>query len=172
LCDISCHAEVGVLVDCGRNEARNWLGLFVIAKYVRESVGEGGHGLHSRERKLAGVVRLVEAEYALDLVEGHVFLHLYGVGVQVLDIFHIAENEGLLWVEAESDDVFHVVLSHLDDVVKIEFWLVDVFFVVSDLNNEWHSKSILKVFREDKGDAVAQVESIGTGASSCVEIEG
>ena len=78
-------------------------------------------------------------------------LYFQYVWVEALNILAVTEDESLLWVESESDNVFDIAKTHLDGVFKEEFLLVDVLFVVCDLDDKRNIKHSLQVLREMKG---------------------
>lgn len=73
-----------------------------------EGVAEGRYCLDRWVSVLSDWVRVIEAEQTLDLVKGHSLLYLDRVGVQVLDVLCVQEDESLLRIEAEGDDVLNV----------------------------------------------------------------
>lgn len=139
-----------------------------------ERIAECGGGLNGWERKLADVVWLIEAENTFDLVVINVFLHFDNVGVKMLNVFDVWENECLGGVESKRNYVFDVVKTHLNSSLwsfKLHLWLVNVLLIVCDLDHEGHVESLLEVPCENEGNSVAHVESLSTGTSAGVEIE-
>ena len=101
-------------------------------------------------------------------------LGLKNVRVHLLDVVDVREDEGLGRVEAEGQNVLHIVLSHLVRAswsFKLDLGLVDVFLVISDLNHEGHVENALKPLGENEGDAVTHVEGVSRGTSTRVQIE-
>lgn len=56
---------------------------------------------------------LFEPEDSLDLAIIDVFLELDYVGVQLLDVVNIGENERFVGVEPKGKDIANVILAHL-----------------------------------------------------------
>lgn len=169
--DIAGHTEVGVLVDRCRNQTRHVLAR---AEDVREGIRKGRHGLDRGIGELAHVVRLVKTKNALDLVEVHMLLHLNHVCVHGSDVLGVEEHKGLLGVETESKDVFNVAEAHLGCTflsVEVHVLVIQVLFVISDLDNKRNVKSLLEILRKHHWNAVAHVHGISGRTSSSVEIK-
>ena len=169
--DVARHPEVGVLVDSSRDQARHGLAL---AEDVRERGTEGRGSLDGREGELANIVRLVESKDSLDLVEVHVFLHAEHVGVQVLDVLNVAENECLFRVKSKCNDVLDVVEAHANGAfgtIKVELRTVDKLLVICNLDDQRHVEGVLQVLGEDEGDAVTEMEGLSTRAAASVEVK-
>lgn len=62
---IASHAEIGILIDCARNQHRN----FLFAEDAGEGRRQSWSGLRSRKSNLADYIRVAEAENSLDLIE-------------------------------------------------------------------------------------------------------
>ena len=111
---VTGHPEVRVLVDSLRDEAWH---LCVVTKDVREWVWERGSSLDGWEGYLATVAASIDSEDSFDLIESHVFLNFENIRVQIMDVLHVWEDEGLLRIKSESDDVLDVGLAHLNSLV-------------------------------------------------------
>lgn len=139
-----------------------------------ESVRKCGHGLHWWERELSNVVALFKAKNSLDLTVVDVLLNFDHVWVHVLDVIDVREDKGFLRVEAKSKNIFDIVETHLDGSFgsfKLHLLLVDVFLVVSDLNDKRDVKDALEPLGKNEGDAVTHVEGISGRTSASVQIE-
>ena len=93
----------------------------------------------------------------------------------MLNVANIREDEGLFGVESESNDVFNVVDAHLDGAFltfKLILWLVDVFLIIGDLDDQRHIKGLLQVLSEQEGNSVTHVQCVSTGTSTSVKVEG
>lgn len=76
--NVSCHAEVRVLINSARNQTRQ----FSVAKDERETGGERRRSLYCRETDLADAVAVAETEDALYLVKGHTLLDANHVAIK------------------------------------------------------------------------------------------
>jgi hypothetical protein len=103
---VSRHSEIWVLINSGWDQTWD---ISLLAKDVLEGAGEGWHCLSWWERPFSQIFRFVKAKDTLDLVQSDVFLHLKDIWVHMSDILAIAKDKGLLWVEAESNNIFNVV---------------------------------------------------------------
>ncbi len=169
---ITCHSEVGILIDGGWDQTCY---IFTCAEDVGERVTEGGSGLNWWESKFSDIVRLIKAENAFDLIEIDVLLYTDHIGIQVLNVSDVRKNESLLWIKTKGDDILDVVDAHLDCTIltfKFILRLVDILFIVGDLDDERHIKSLLQVLCEEEWDRVPHVQRISTGTTACVQVEG
>ena len=94
--------------------------------------------------------------------------------VHVTDVVAVREDKGFLWVETEGQNVLDVVLAHLERTfrsVELNFWLVDIFLVISDLDHKGDIEDSLQPLCENERDAMTHVECISRGTSTCVQIE-
>lgn len=98
-------------------------------------------------------------------------MHLAHVGVKLLDVLGIEENESLLWVEPESDDVLYVADSHLCNLLLSKLRSVHELLIISDLDDKWHIECLLHVLGHDEWDGVSEVESLSRWSSSGIEVE-
>jgi hypothetical protein len=112
--DVSRHSEIGVLINSGWDQTWD---ISLLAKDVLEGAREGWHCLSWGERPFTQILRFVKAKDTLDLVQRDVLLHLQDIWVHVSDILAIAKDKSLLWVEAESNNIFNVVQPVLDALV-------------------------------------------------------
>ena len=133
---VAALAEIGVLVDGAGDETGDFSDFFRVgAEDEGERGGEGGGGLHCREREFGDVVGVVEAEGAFDLVVGGALAHFADVGVEGggearVDELGVGENEGFLKVEANGDDVEGVLHGEAMGFFEGELGGVEEFFVV------------------------------------------
>ena len=89
---------------------------------------------------------LFEPEDSLYLAIIDVFLELDYVGVQLLDVVNIGENEGFVGVEPKRKDIANVILAHLIGSfrpIQLNLLLVQILLVVSDLNDQGHVEGFL-----------------------------
>ena len=100
------------------------------------------------------------------------FLHLQNIWIKILDVFNITEDESLLRVKAECDDVLNVADAHLDSLLKLQIFLVQILFVIRDLDYERYVKDSLQILSKNEWNSMTQMEGLGRWASSCVEVEG
>jgi len=169
---ITCHSEVGILINGGWDQACY---IFTCAEDVGERVTEGGSGLNRWKSKFTDIIRIIKAENAFDLIKIDVLLYTDHIGIQVLNVPNVRKNESLLWIKTKGDDILDVVDAHLDCAIltfKFILRLVDILFIVSDLNDERHIKSLLQVLREEEWDRVPHVQRISTGTAACIQVEG
>ncbi len=110
--------------------------------------------------KLPYWVILVEAESSLDLVHCGILLDLDGVGVQVLDITRIHEDENLLWVVPEGYDVFNVADGHLLHSLEVKLGSVQIFLVIGDLDDQRYIESLLQIVIDDEGNGMTQMKCL------------
>lgn len=144
--NIAGETEVRILVDGAGDQARNFpvVGR-VVSKDVRERVGEGGGSLNRRKVHLANVVAVVKAEGGFTLVDGDVAGNADDVLVEFSsNVLEIAEDEGLLDVEADRDDVLGVVLAEADNILDCELILEEELFVVRQHDDKRDVKDILQ----------------------------
>lgn len=85
--------------------------------------------------ELSDGVILVEAESSLDLVHCSILLDLDGVGVKVLDITRIHEDENFLWIVSEGYDVLNIADGHLLHSFEVKLGSVQIFLIIGDLND-------------------------------------
>lgn len=118
-----------------------------------ERVTECGGSLYRWERELSNVVRLIKSKNTFDLVEVYMLLNFNYVGVQMLNVFHIGEDECFFWVETESNNVLNVVYAHGNCAFwtfELKLWSVNIFLIVRDLDYEGNIKSFLQILCEDE----------------------
>ena len=131
---VATLAEVGVLVDGAGDQAGDGADFGLVrTEDVWEGGCVGGCGLGCGEVEFAYVGAVVEAEGALDLVDGHVLG--YHADVLVEGTAHeveVTEDEGLLGVEAHGDDVFCVLHGVAFCVFDCDFLAVHEFLVVRE----------------------------------------
>lgn len=106
-----------------------------------------------------GVI-LVEAESSLYLVHCGILLDLDGVGVQVLNITRIHEDENLLWVVPESNDVFDVADGHLLHRFEVKLGSVQIFLIVGDLDYQGYIESLLQIVIDDEGNGMTKMKCL------------
>jgi hypothetical protein len=114
---------------------------------------------------------LIESKDSLKLVKGNAFLDLDHILVQIADVLAVSEDEGLLRVEAESDDVFDVAHGVLLNFLKSVVLSEQELLIISYLNDEGHIKSLLQVGSENHRNRVSQVHGLIRGASPSVQIK-
>mmetsp|Transcript_56151 Transcript_56151/g.64089 ORF Transcript_56151/g.64089 Transcript_56151/m.64089 type:complete len:224 (-) Transcript_56151:324-995(-) len=166
--NITSHTEVGILIDSLGNQTSN---ISSVTEDMRERIGETGSCLNSREGEFSTVVTIVESENTSDLVGGNMSLTLQNVGVQVLDVFDIGENESFLGVKSTGNDIFNIFHSHLNALIQFEILFMNILFIISDLDDQRDIKSLLQVFSENKGNKMTKVQTLTGGSTSCVQEE-
>ena len=129
LCMFTALAEVWVLVDGARNQARNGRDLLSVgAEDMRETGCESGGGLGRTEVKLANVVAVVESKGSPDLVDGDSLGHSAHVLVEsTADEVEIAEDERLLHIEPNCNNVHRVCLCVPLGIVDLDLLGVHEF---------------------------------------------
>lgn len=68
------------------------------------------------------------------------------IWVHGADVVNIGEDKGLGWVKAEGKNILDIVLTHLVGTfwtVQFNFLLVNVFLVISDLNDQGNIENSL-----------------------------
>lgn len=83
----------------------------------------------------------------------------------------VQEDEGLLRTETEGDDVLDVADAHVHHMVITQLRPVQIFFIVSDLNDKRHIESLLHVSVHDKWNGMPEVKCLSGGASAGVHVE-
>lgn len=95
--------------------------------------------------ELANVVAVVEAECALDLVNGDSLGHPAHVLVEsTANKLEVAENESFLHVESNSNDILGVCLCVSLRVLDVDLLRVHVLFVVGHHDHEGAVEDILE----------------------------
>mmetsp|Transcript_19534 Transcript_19534/g.36410 ORF Transcript_19534/g.36410 Transcript_19534/m.36410 type:complete len:307 (-) Transcript_19534:576-1496(-) len=164
---ITRHAEVRILVDRARDEARH-VGL---VQGNGKCTGERRARLCGWERALANVVRGPEAEDALGLVVSHQFLNLQDRWVHVLNVVQIRENKSLLHVKSARNDVFSILISQSMAVFQLHIGLEQELLIIGQLNHQRTVKGVLQPLREVKGNGVTKMQCFAAGPSASVEVK-
>lgn len=125
-----------------------------------ESVTEGRHCLQGRIGVLSDWVRLSETKQSFYLVVVHCLLHFQEVRVQILDVVCICKDEGLLWVKAESNDIFDVTKGHLSHLLIGKLGSVKELLIIRHLNHYWHIKCFLQILAENEGNSVSKMQCL------------
>ena len=110
--------------------------------------------------KLPDGVILVETESTLDLVHCGILLDLDGVGVKVLNVSRVHENEHFLWVVAEGYDVLNIADGHLLYSFEVKLRSVQIFLIIGDLDDQGYIESLLQIVVDDEGDGVAKMQCL------------
>ena len=158
--NVAGHSEVWILVDGAWNETRN---VGTLAIDVRERVGKGRGSLDWREGELSDVVRLIKAKDTFDLVKVDVFLHSDDVGIKFFDVFNVAKDKGLLWVETKSDDIFNVAQTHCNCAFwsfELKLWAVDVLLIICDLDHNGYIEGLLQILAHNERNGVTEVKRL------------
>ncbi len=77
------------------------------------------------------------------------------IGVHSSHILRIDKDKGLFRVKPQSQNVLNIFISQFSELSQITAILMEIFFVISDLNNEGNVKGLLKILVEDKREHVA-----------------
>lgn len=91
------------------------------------------------------------------------FLDTENILVHMADVIAVRKDEGLFGVETKGQNVLDIILAHLERTfgsVKINFRLVNVFLIISDLNDKRNIEDPLQPLCENKWDAMTHVECI------------
>ena len=139
--DISGHSEEWVLVNSGRDQARQ-LSL-VLSENSIEATRKGWCSLNGRICNHSAVCTLIEAENTLELIKSNALLDLNCVLVQVLNVLAVGKDEGLLGIKAKSDDILDVADGVLLDFIKGVLRPEEELFVISDLDDQRHIEGFL-----------------------------
>eukprot|EP00754_Rhynchopus_humris_P036804 Rhum_TRINITY_DN18897_c0_g1::Rhum_TRINITY_DN18897_c0_g1_i1::g.168709::m.168709 len=166
--NVARHAEVRVLVDGTGDEARDRT--LRVREDVRESTGEGRCRLDRGEAPLADVVRHAEPEAAADLVGGDGLGDAGNGLVHGAVVLEVAEDKGLLRVEAEGNDVLDVLERHVLDLVHGQVLPVELL-VVRDLDHQRDIERVLKPLREHEGDQVPHVHRFAARTPAGVQVK-
>ena len=81
------------------------------------------------------------------------------IGVHDAHIPRIQDDESFFRVKAQGQNILDILVSHLGVFIQISSILMEVFLVVSYLNDEGHIKGFLHIFAEDEWKHVTQVQS-------------
>lgn len=136
---VAGEAEVRVLVNGAGDEARD---VVCLSKDLREGVGERRRSLDADKVTLANIVRVVEAKRAFALVVGDGASDLQHILVERATVIHkvnqlpflwsrefergaphvvqVAEDKGLLKLEAACNDILCVLQGVLFDIFNLE----------------------------------------------------
>ena len=87
------------------------------------------------------------------------------------EILEITVNESLVDVEAHSDDVLCIVPGVLHDIFERELLPKQSFFIVGQLDDQWHVEDVLEPAGELEWDGVSDVHTPTTGTTACIEEE-
>ena len=172
--DISGHSEVGILIDGAGNEAGDSDGLRLI---LAENVGEGRRPtagtLDTAKVNATDVGAVVESEDGAGLVEGDVLGQAHNVLVEgATHKLEIAEDEGLVGIEADSNDILGVVAAVALNLLDRPLVREEVLLVVGHHDDQRNIEGVLKPFCELEGNGVAHVDTVGRRAAAGVEEEG
>lgn len=111
-----------------------------------EWVTESGRSLYRWECELSNIVWFIESKNAFYLVVINMLLDTKYIRVQMLDVLNVRENESFLWIKTKSNDILNIVDAHLNCTfgsIKFALRSVDVFFIISDLNDKRYIECIL-----------------------------
>ena len=72
------------------------------------------------------------------------------IGIEVSHINRIETNECILRIEANGEDVLDILICEISKLFQISSLFMEVFFIVSNLDDKWYVECFLHVFAKDK----------------------
>jgi hypothetical protein len=110
--------------------------------------------------KLPDGIILIETESTLDLVHCGILLDLDCVGIKMLNVSRVHEYENFLWVVAEGNDILDIANGHLLYSFEVKLRSVQIFLIISDLDDQGYIESLLQIVVDDEGDGVAKMQCL------------
>jgi len=120
---------------------------------------------------LANIIALIKTKNSFFLIEGYALGYLENIRIELLNILCIQEYMGLLRLEPKCNDIFDIINSHFLDVFQSFLLSENKFFIVGDLDDQGHIKSLLQVLSEHHRNRMPKVKCLRRWPSSCVQIE-
>ena len=118
---------------------------------------------------LTNIVRLWESEYTFDLIISYMFLHFEHIGIKMLNVLAITKYESLVWVKAECENIFDIIVAHLNSLMKFQFIFINIFFIICYLYYYRNIKDTLEILCENERDAMAKMKGLRWRAATCIE---
>mmetsp|Transcript_39060 Transcript_39060/g.28879 ORF Transcript_39060/g.28879 Transcript_39060/m.28879 type:complete len:239 (-) Transcript_39060:253-969(-) len=163
------HPEVRVLVDGAGDEGAH---VFAVTEDVRECVAESRYRLNRRIGVFSNIIRVVEPEYSLYLVQSYQLLHTNHVSVHMLHVLSIHKDKRLLSIKSKCYYFSDILLGHFLSLFESLFRSVEELLVISDLDDYRNIEDSLQVLSEYERDSMSHMKRSCRRSSSRVEVEG
>mmetsp|Transcript_33211 Transcript_33211/g.67940 ORF Transcript_33211/g.67940 Transcript_33211/m.67940 type:complete len:289 (-) Transcript_33211:434-1300(-) len=198
VCDVTCEAEVGVLVDGAWDETSEGGGCIVgfgglvflrLVEHVGERAPEGRSRLNGRKGYFSDIGTGIESKDSIDLIHCNRLPNADDVWIHSPDIIQVRKQKGLFGYETTGDDIFGIFHREFGKVIEIVSRSIRIgsgsvagvvvgvcsleeeFFVVRHLNYEGTLECLLEPCSEEERDQVSQVHCLRGGSSSGVKVE-